>query len=325
MHRDRLNRACDENSRNENTCGKNSCGENSKRRRISPRTFIQIASAVLFNGYFAGFTGKKLYSGPLKAVCVPVLNCYSCPGALGACPIGSLQAVLNHKRFPFYVLGTLMLFAVIFGRIACGLLCPFGFLQDILSKIPHPTVKKRPVTLEKADHAARYLKYAVLVMLVFVLPAFGTDENGVLLPWFCKYLCPAGTLEGGVFQMILQPDLRKLAGALFNWKMGVLIAIIVMSVFIRRPFCRYLCPLGAIYSLFNKFSFYRMSVDDSKCVGCGKCERVCPMTVDVTHNINSGECIRCGRCREVCPTGAITSGFREKQSENKTVERQEAA
>lgn len=297
----------------------------SSRGKISTRVLIQTAFAVLFNGYFAGFTGKKLYSGPLKAVCVPVLNCYSCPGALGACPVGSLQAVLNHRKFPFYVLGTLMLFGIIFGRIACGLLCPFGFLQDLLSKIPHPAPDKKPVTLEKADRAARYIKYFVLALLVFILPAFGADENGILPPWFCKYLCPAGTLEGGVFQMMLQPELRTLAGAIFNWKMGVLAVIVVMSIFIRRPFCRYLCPLGALYSLFNRFSFYRMTVDMEKCVGCGRCETVCPMAVKITssdaaraatssggatHCIDSGECIRCGKCREICPVAAVRSGFK---------------
>ena len=85
--------------------------------------------------------------------------------------------------------------------------------------------------------------------------------------------------------------------------------MVLLSLCVHRPFCRYLCPLGAFYSLFNRFSFFQMRLDESRCVGCGRCERSCPMAVEVTRDINSPECIRCGKCRSVCPTGAISSGF----------------
>lgn len=280
-----------------------------RHRLIRRRPLVQLAAAALFNGYAAGFTGKKLFTGRTKAFCVPVLNCYSCPGALGACPIGALQAVLNHRRFPFYVLGTLTLFGVLLGRLICGFLCPFGFLQDLLNKIPHPALKLKGPFGKKADKAGRLVKYAVLVVLVVLLPAFAANENGVLPPYFCKYVCPAGTLEGGIFQLLLQPELRRLAGALFDWKLGILITVVVLSVFIPRFFCRYLCPLGAFYSLFNRFSFYTMKVDRAKCVGCEACTRGCPMNVDVRKNINSAECIRCGKCVVNCPTDAISASF----------------
>ena len=83
------------------------------------RLLIQLASAALVNGYAAGFAGCKIFTGTSKMVCLPVLNCYSCPGALGACPIGSLQAVEGGAKhnISFYVLGTLMLFGVLFGRL----------------------------------------------------------------------------------------------------------------------------------------------------------------------------------------------------------------
>ena len=89
----------------------------------------------------------------------------------------------------------------------------------------------------------------------------------------------------------------------------MLAAVVIASAVIHRPFCKYLCPLGAFYALFNRFSFYQMHLDKDKCVGCGKCERSCPMDVEVTKNINSPECIRCGKCRSVCPAGAVSSGF----------------
>lgn len=278
-----------------------------KKPRLSFQRTVQLLAAVLFNGYVIGFGKGRIFTGGSKAFCVPVLNCYSCPGALGACPIGSLQAVLGDRRsgFPFYVLGTLMLFGVVLGRAVCGLLCPFGLVQDLLHKIPVKKVKV-PTLI---DRPARYGKYVVLLAMVVLLPAFAPAETGIAPPFFCKYLCPAGTLGGGIPLLLANPSLRQAAGVLFGWKALVLASIVIASLFIHRPFCKYLCPLGAFYALFNRFSFYQMHLDRGKCVDCKKCERACPMDVEVTKQINSPECIRCGKCKAVCPTGAISSGF----------------
>ena len=279
-----------------------SSGQGKAKRADRIRMFIQAAACVFFNGYAAGFTKQTIFKGNAKGVCVPVLNCYSCPGALGACPIGALQSILGAQhKVPFYVLGALTLFGVVLGRAVCGFLCPFGFLQDLLAKIPTP----KPKIPKKIDRPARFVKYAVLLVLCVGLPVFLTDEFGFAPPFFCKYLCPAGTLEGGVFHLLFNKSLRALAGGLFGWKLGVMLAILAACVFIPRFFCRYLCPLGAFYSLFNRFSFTRMHLDKEKCVDCGKCEQVCPMAVDVRKQINSAECIRCGKCRHACPTEAI--------------------
>lgn len=271
------------------------------------RRVIQIMSAVICNGFALGFKKGTIFQGKTKTMCVPVLNCYSCPGAVGACPIGSLQAVLgdrNHK-FSFYVLGTMMLFGILFGRMICGLLCPFGFIQDLLYKIKVPKLTV-PQTI---DRKLRYLKYGILAGFVVIGPLVFVNAFGMGNPYFCKLICPAGTLEGGIPLVLSNAALKKTIGKLFFWKVSVLAAVILASVFTYRPFCKYLCPLGAFYALFNRFSFYQLTLDQEKCVGCGACERACKMNVRLTQGKDMSECIRCGDCRNACQKDAIKIGF----------------
>ena len=267
------------------------------------RPAVQTAAAVLFNGYAAGFAKGKIFTGKTKLFCVPVLNCYSCPGALGSCPIGGLQSVISDRKynFSFYVLGFIMLFGIILGRVVCGFLCPFGFLQELIFKIPLKKVKVN----KKSDRIFRYLKYVILVVFVFGLPLLLSDKYGTSSPYFCKWLCPAGTLEGGFPLLAANESLRSAVGGLFTWKVFVLIAVLLLCMFIERPFCKYLCPLGAVYGVFNRFSFFRTEIDKSKCTACHRCERVCPMQVEVLKDPNSAECIRCGKCGSFCPESAI--------------------
>ena len=271
------------------------------------RRIIQLISTLLCNLNLKGFATGRIYQGQLKTLCVPGLNCYSCPGAAGACPIGSLQAVIGgrERSVSYYVFGLVLLFGTLFGRLICGFLCPFGFVQDLLHKIPSP----KPKVPERLDKPLRWGKYVSLAA-VLILPALLRDAYGIGAPYFCKYVCPAGTLEGGIPLLIADPSLRAAAGFLFSWKMAILVAVVVLSVLIYRPFCKYLCPLGAFYGLLNRFSIYHMEVDADKCIGCGKCERVCKMGVCPTKNSNSAECIRCGACTQACPVSAISSGFR---------------
>ncbi len=286
------------------------------------RGWIQAGATLLTNIHLPNFLKGGLYQGKGKAVCVPGLNCYSCPAASGACPIGSFQAVVGSSkfRFSYYITGFLILLGVLLGRVICGFLCPFGWFQELLHKIPTKklsTKKLKPLT---------YLKYVVLLVMVVLLPVLVTNELGMGDPFFCKYLCPQGVLEGAIPLSLANAGIRAALGSLFTWKFIVLLTVIVLSIVFYRPFCKWLCPLGAFYALLNKVSLFQMQVDQSKCVSCGKCAKVCKMDVDVTKSPNHTECIRCGMCIRACPTDAVSfrygfgSGKQKSKNEQTTTE-----
>ena len=266
------------------------------------RSWIQAGATLLTNIHLPNFVKGGIYQGEGKAVCVPGLNCYSCPAATGACPIGAFQSVVGSSKFSFsyYVTGFLILLGVLLGRFICGFLCPFGWLQDLLHKIPSrklPTKKLKPLT---------YLKYVVLLLTVILLPALVVNDVGMGDPFFCKYICPQGVLEGAIPLAAVDQGIRSALGALFNWKLAVLIAIVVLAVLFYRPFCKWICPLGAFYGLMNKVSLLGIKVDQHKCISCGTCAAACKMDVTITESLNSTECIRCGECISACPTCAVS-------------------
>lgn len=264
---------------------------------------VQALWALLSNSYLIGFFQGKIYQGKIKNLCVPGLNCYSCPGALGACPIGAMQAVIGNWnfKFAFYVSGFLMFVGALMGRFVCGWLCPFGLIQDLLHKIPFP----KKIGSFRGDKLLRKMKYVILAVFVILLPMFVVDILGQGLPYFCKLICPAGTLEGGMPLVLMNQSMRSALGGLYAWKNLLLVLTIVVSILIYRPFCKYICPLGAIYSVFNPISVFRYKVDQEKCTGCGVCAKVCKMQVNPVKNANSLECIRCGLCKKSCPVHAI--------------------
>lgn len=268
-----------------------------------PRHGVQVIWALLTNSYLAGFVQGKIYKGGLKNLCVPGMNCYSCPGARGACPIGAMQAVIGNWnfKFAFYVAGFLMFVGALLGRFVCGWLCPFGLIQDLLHKIPFP----KKVKTFRGDKLLRKLKYVILVIFVILLPMFLVDILGQGAPYFCKLICPVGTLEGGIPLVLLNKSLRSALGWLYTWKLLLLAVTVFMSILIYRPFCKYICPLGAVYSVFNPISVFKYRLDKEKCVDCGACAKVCKMQVEPVQNVNHPECIRCGQCKKACPVGAI--------------------
>ncbi|MCR5531283.1 MAG: 4Fe-4S binding protein [Lachnospiraceae bacterium] len=250
-------------------------------------------AAVLYNCHITGFAKGKIYKGNVKSVCVPGLNCYSCPGAVGSCPLGSLQSSLVNVRFsaPYYILGTLLLFGLFLGRFICGFLCPVGLLQELLHRIPSPKLKKNRVT-----RVLSYGKYVFLALFVIAVPLLK------YAPGFCKYICPAGTFEAGLPLVFRNKVLQSLLGRLFTFKVLILVLVLILCVFCFRAFCRFVCPLGAIYSFFHPVSVFGVKVDTDRCTHCNACVNRCPMDI---RKVGDRECVHCGDCIDVCPEHCI--------------------
>ena len=263
--------------------------ENFKRMTRVKRIWWQITGAALFNFPFI----EHLTFGWCT---VPVLNCYSCPIAQGACPLGTIQHFLVVGALPLYALGMMAFFGILAGRFYCSHLCPFGFFQDLL--------KRLSARILRMPRLLGYGKYAALIIMVVILPLI------VLEPFFCT-LCPAGSLEAGIPIAAKAWYAVHIAGTdpfsgigpilgLIGWwywmKMGILVFFIGSAVLIRRPFCRAVCPLGALFGLFNRISFF------IRHPGAGEGERsrfslkTCPVHITDPKDVDSHRCIKCREC-----------------------------
>jgi len=270
------------------------------------RLIIQWIALVGSNSYLGFFKTKQVYQGSLKSACVPFLNCHSCPSALFSCPIGTFQHFMTMHKIPFALMGYLAAVGIAFGAMACGWLCPFGLIQDLMYKI-----KSVKIRIPNQLSALRYL---FLLFLVILIP-FITQET-----WFSK-LCPMGTLQAALPWAAWNPTipiynepavtLSKL-GLLFGIKILILVSFLGLFVVSKRPFCRLICPLGAILGFFNRFSLVRLNVDTSKCKDCDKCREDCIVDIKVGDDPNASTCVRCLKCLRCESVSMSVGGFNEK-------------
>lgn len=254
------------------------------------RKFAQILGVLLPNTYYKAFTGIMLYQGSLKAFCVPTLNCHACPLAVFSCPIGTLQHFAVIRAVPLYVIGFLGVVGSSVGTLTCGWICPFGALQDLMYRISSFKIK--------LPHPFRYGRYGALILLVGILPFIRGEHL------YCR-LCPQGGLQAGVPLAILSSQMRTLLGNLYIIKLSILFGFLFLFIVSKRPFCMTFCPLGAIFSLFNRASFLRLKVSQNSCNECGLCVDRCPTGIVPYKEVDSINCVRCWECIKACPTGAI--------------------
>ena len=272
---------------------------------MTRRLIVQLTALVLANPFPGNFLNGTLYRGSLKGFCVPFLNCFSCPAAVASCPLGAIQNVLAapFTRIPFYVVGFMVVVGALAGRWVCGWLCPFGFIQELMGRLSR--FKKSIPPWLAWTTLTKYL----LLILLFILPVIWVDASGYGSPYFCQFICPKGTLSAGIPLILSDPgSYAPLVGTIFWVKIFILGAVLVGSILVNRPFCRLLCPLGAFWGLFNRFSFFRLHLEEVGCNSCGRCEKICPVDLQLPENRNSRECVRCLICRDACPRGALSWG-----------------
>jgi polyferredoxin len=270
------------------------------------RWIVQWLTLLCANFYLGFVKTKQVYQGALKGACVPFLNCHSCPSALFSCPIGVGQHFMTLHKIPYILIGYLSGIGILFGSMACGWLCPFGFLQDLLYRIRSLTIR--------IPRQLSVLRYFVLLFLVILIPIV-TQKT-----WFSK-LCPMGTLQAAlpwsawnpVVPVYNEPVVATEAlGFLFTAKIVIAVLILLMAVVAKRPFCRTLCPLGAVFGFFNKFSLVRLKVDATNCSGCNKCAADCPVDLNVSEHTNAPTCVRCLRCLKCKHVSLDVGGLRGK-------------
>lgn len=252
--------------------------------RLQPyRLWIQTAFLAVWLAPFG-----LQYSG----FCAPVFHCYACPLAAFGCPIGALAESSAAGLIPFMTIGLLVLFGALVGSLFCGWACPFGWLQDLGAKIPTPKFDLPRWT--------GHFRFVVLGATVLAIPYFFGLEHKL---FFCR-VCPVGGLEVAGPNVVSQ----AIHGQTITWPNGLKITVVVLflvsMLFIRRPWCRVLCPLGAIFSAMNRFSGFFLKFDRNKCTTCGRCTKLCQYGIDPEKSPNDLRCIRCLECTR-CKLGAL--------------------
>ncbi len=228
----------------------------------------------------------------LHNLCGPVFHCYACPLATFACPIGVLANFSALHLFPFMAVGLLVAVGAVFGSMVCGWACPFGLLQDLAAKVPTPKLDLPRWT--------GHLRYVVLVGTVLAVPFLFGESH----PLFVCNFCPAGAIEGAVPSMVQQAAAGQPVVLPNALKLGVLFAFLGAVFFVRRPWCRILCPLGAIFSIFNRTSVFFLRLDPGKCTQCKRCHKLCELGLQPDRSPNDSRCIRCLDCTR-CSPGAL--------------------
>jgi len=271
------------------------------------RRASQLFGILYINLYFLVLFSKQIYMGPCKSICVPFMYCHACPSAVFSCPIGAVQHYAAIRQFPYFVLGHFALVGLLIGRTACGWLCPFGFLQDLMYR-----VKSRKIEIPRNS----LIPFLCLLVLVVLLPFFTAQH------WFSK-LCPIGTLVAGIPWVSWNPVnpatgvptiAEGAVGAMFYLKIAILVLLLAFFVVAKRPFCRFLCPLGFFSGFFNKVSIVKIKVGPG-CMECDACKDNCPMGLTVREDPSSTDCIRCLECTQCQHVECSVFSSRENPSE----------
>lgn len=204
---------------------------------------------------------------------------FGCPFSIPfvLCPVCPAPCTFNLIR-P-WLFGGIVATSLLMGRVFCGLLCPLGIVSDLLFRSPG---KKLPVS--GVEGRLRYLKYGAVILFLYLM----SEAAAILL----------GLPVGGLWSFL----------AVFREEMAIItvaavLILLISSIFIYRPWCRYLCPMGTLLSVFNRFSLLSLERDLEECGVCDACMRSCPLGL---HDFSdSTDCIRCLSCYTACRNGVL--------------------
>lgn len=213
-----------------------------------------------------GFTQLTLFiANEIALLCNKGLPCSNCPLSFGICPIGVTQRIAFIPYFPFYItLALILITGLVFGSLFCGWACPVGFIQDIAHA---PRIRELKVTnkLKKV----RYLSLLAGILLIFFELRFHSlSRRGI-----------------GVFHEAI-----IIGGGLF----------LASAIFLKRPICRILCPLGLIYGKLNRISPIKVALQKDKCLACKQCDKVCVSEIKPVKEVNEDLCAKCFNCAKIC-------------------------
>jgi len=275
------------------------------------RRAAQTLSLFIFNPFLFQYMG----------VCLPVMNCWACPAAAFSCPVGVVGSFLAQGLFPYAALGMVVLGAMLLGRIFCGWICPFGFLQDLLYKIPSPKI----AIPGKIGTYLFLLPLTLLIGTVVLVPMLAGTESDL---YFCRF-CPAGTLEAALPLHFVNSEkglIDTAVEALLSWRVWILLAFLALFVFVTRPFCRIMCPIGVFLGFFNWISLHKIKLEQvTKCPECDLCCEACPVELNAHTDVNNKDCIHCYVCTESCPPRNVIKRKNNKKPASKALIRKTSA
>lgn len=240
-----------------------------------------------------------------------VFHCYYaggglCPAASFSCPIGIMGQMAALGVVPWMAIGVIVLVGALAGSLTCGWACPFGFVQDLLARLPLPKLR--------IPNFLGYGRYIVLAVLVLALPYYmglaGSPYEQQTMTTICNW-CPAGAIEAGVPSTIHGLAYDKPAEVVSLKKAVIIVAFIVAAMVMFRPWCTILCPLGGMLSLFNRFSVFHLRFKRQACTQCNTCRSRCAYGVEVERKVNTTRCIRCLECT-TC--GAIEAALAKEKT-----------
>lgn len=216
------------------------------------------------------------------------------------CPFGGAVSIYDlltdgtyaQKTHPssFILMIIVFVLAIGFGPAFCGWVCPMGSIQEWVGALGRRLFKKRynawlPPRLDKG---LRYLRYGVLVWVLYM-----TASTGKLI--FETYDPYAALFN------LWSSELSIIGLALLG-------AVLLLALFVERPFCKYACPYGAVLGLTNLFRVFAIRRNASTCISCSACTKACPMNIDVAKakTVRDHQCISCLRCtsEQKCPVKA---------------------